>query len=164
MAINPTLRFKVLERDGFRCQYCGSRDDLQADHVIPEALGGPTSLWNLVTACRTCNSGKSATLIGEVPTSALAAAIVNGRPRKAVDIMRVELKKEKHRDLPRPAPKVKPALDVTASDWVNRFYSMLGRGMSVSEARDVFIGKYPLNANDIRQAAQYIMRQEEEAS
>jgi hypothetical protein len=159
MAVNAALRFKVLERDGFTCQYCGSRDDLQADHVIPEALGGPTTLWNLITACRTCNSGKSATLIGEIPTSALAAAIVNGRPRKAVDIMRVELKKEKHRDLPRPARKTKSALDITARDWVNRFYSMLGRGMSVTEAMDAFIKKHPLNANDIRQAAQYVMRE-----
>lgn len=62
------LRFNVFRRDGFRCRYCGrSVDDgavLHADHVIPESKGGPTTLENLVTACRECNIGKSDKDIG----------------------------------------------------------------------------------------------------
>jgi HNH endonuclease len=62
--IPPQLRFRVLQRDGFRCQYCGrsARDGatLHLDHVVPVAAGGQTSEDNLITACETCNLGKSA--------------------------------------------------------------------------------------------------------
>lgn len=65
--IPPQLRFRVLQRDNFRCQYCGraARDGaiLHLDHVVPVAAGGATSEDNLITACDTCNLGKSA---GEV--------------------------------------------------------------------------------------------------
>lgn len=58
------LRFDVFQRDGFRCRYCGHGVEhgalLEADHVIPESAGGPTTLDNLVTACQDCNRGKSA--------------------------------------------------------------------------------------------------------
>lgn len=61
--IPPQLRFRVLQRDGFRCQYCGrsARDGaiLHLDHVVPVAAGGETSEDNLITACETCNLGKS---------------------------------------------------------------------------------------------------------
>lgn len=62
-AIPPQLRFRVLQRDGFRCQYCGraARDGaiLHLDHVVPVAAGGETSEGNLITACDQCNIGKS---------------------------------------------------------------------------------------------------------
>lgn len=62
--IPPQLRFRVLQRDGFRCQYCGRavRDGatLHLDHVVPVAAGGETTEDNLITACETCNLGKSA--------------------------------------------------------------------------------------------------------
>ena len=61
------LRFRCFERDGYRCAYCGRHreqlDDgeyLVADHVTPVADDGPTDLDNLVSACNTCNEGKSA--------------------------------------------------------------------------------------------------------
>ncbi|WP_206109929.1 HNH endonuclease [Paenibacillus albicereus] len=56
--ISQTLRIAMLKRDGHACRYCGSEDELTADHVIPESAGGPTTLDNLVTACRTCNTKK----------------------------------------------------------------------------------------------------------
>ena len=63
--IPARLRFRVLERDGFRCRYCGKsgRDEgvvLHADHVVPVVAGGETTERNLVTACETCNLGKGA--------------------------------------------------------------------------------------------------------
>jgi hypothetical protein len=62
--IPPRLRFLVLQRDNFRCTYCGraARDGavLHVDHVIPVAAGGLTTEENLVAACDTCNFGKSA--------------------------------------------------------------------------------------------------------
>ncbi|MEL6670656.1 MAG: HNH endonuclease [Bacteroidota bacterium] len=51
-------RHNVMKRDGFQCQYCGSRDRLTLDHVIPRAQGGRTSWTNLVVACQPCNSEK----------------------------------------------------------------------------------------------------------
>ena len=57
------LRFAVLRRDGFRCAYCGRGEPesvkLHIDHIVPVARGGRTELENLVTACATCNLGKS---------------------------------------------------------------------------------------------------------
>lgn len=58
------LRFAVLNRDGFRCAYCGrGKADgvlLHIDHLVPVARGGRSELDNLVTACASCNLGKSA--------------------------------------------------------------------------------------------------------
>jgi hypothetical protein len=58
--IPPALRMAVLRRDGYRCVVCDTDEDLMADHVIPESLGGPTTFDNLQTMCRTCNSHKGA--------------------------------------------------------------------------------------------------------
>lgn len=55
-------RFKVLERDGYRCRYCGKTSDdiaIDVDHVVPVREGGSDDLDNLVAACVDCNSGKS---------------------------------------------------------------------------------------------------------
>jgi hypothetical protein len=52
------LRWEVFKRDDFRCVTCGSRDDLAADHVVPESAGGEATLENLQTLCRSCNSRK----------------------------------------------------------------------------------------------------------
>lgn len=55
------LRFAILKRDEFTCQYCGhSAPDvkLQVDHVIPVAHGGTNDPDNLTTACEMCNRGK----------------------------------------------------------------------------------------------------------
>jgi 5-methylcytosine-specific restriction endonuclease McrA len=58
------LRYSVFERDQFRCLACGvdAYEDiflsLNADHIVPESKGGPTSIGNLQTLCRECNAGK----------------------------------------------------------------------------------------------------------
>lgn len=56
--ISFSLRWEVFKRDDFRCKHCGTRDHLRADHILPESKGGPTTLENLQTLCRTCNSKK----------------------------------------------------------------------------------------------------------
>ena len=51
-------RFNVFLRDGFSCQYCGTRfntENLTFDHVIPRSRGGRTTWENVVTACSPCN-------------------------------------------------------------------------------------------------------------
>lgn len=42
------------------CCYCGSREYLSVDHLIPTKRGGANSGDNLVWACRSCNSSKCA--------------------------------------------------------------------------------------------------------
>jgi hypothetical protein len=62
-AIPKRLRFEILKRDAFCCQYCGRRAgpdiEMHLDHVIPVCRGGKSVYLNLVTACSGCNAGKS---------------------------------------------------------------------------------------------------------
>ena len=63
------LRFRVLKRDNFRCQYCGRnpRNDkdiiLEIDHIIPRKLKGQNNINNLITSCLECNQGKGDVLL-----------------------------------------------------------------------------------------------------
>jgi 5-methylcytosine-specific restriction endonuclease McrA len=51
-------RFNVFLRDKFSCLYCGERNNLTFDHLIPKSKGGITSWENVVTACTCCNVKK----------------------------------------------------------------------------------------------------------
>lgn len=42
------------------CCYCGTRENLSIDHLIPRKKGGIENGDNFVWACRTCNSSKNA--------------------------------------------------------------------------------------------------------
>ena len=56
------LRFAVFQRDKFTCQYCGRKTPeivLEVDHKLSRHNGGSDEESNLVTSCRTCNTGKS---------------------------------------------------------------------------------------------------------
>ena len=58
--IDPEFRWRIWQRDNFTCQYCGTRSHLAIDHILPESRGGSLDESNVVTACETCNSKKSA--------------------------------------------------------------------------------------------------------
>jgi 5-methylcytosine-specific restriction endonuclease McrA len=49
------LRHRVLERDGWRCQNCGSSKDLQVHHLAKRSKLGDDALDNLMTLCATCH-------------------------------------------------------------------------------------------------------------
>lgn len=55
-------RVNIYARDGHRCQYCGTRceiDQLTYDHVTPRSRGGRTTWDNIVSCCVACNARKS---------------------------------------------------------------------------------------------------------
>jgi len=55
----PLTRRNVFQRDGHRCQYCGSgKEPLSIDHVLPRSRGGADSWDNVTTACLPCNVRK----------------------------------------------------------------------------------------------------------
>lgn len=56
--IPEDLRQRVFERDGWACLECDSERDLCCDHATPVSKGGETTLDNLQTLCRPCNSRK----------------------------------------------------------------------------------------------------------
>jgi hypothetical protein len=72
MAISNNMRFTVLERDGFMCQYCGKKApeaNIEVDHVTPVSAGGEDIIDNLVAACVECNSGKAGKVISKPVTN-----------------------------------------------------------------------------------------------
>jgi 5-methylcytosine-specific restriction endonuclease McrA len=44
--------------EGSACVYCGTRDDLTIDHIVPLSRGGLNVRANLQSACKPCNSSK----------------------------------------------------------------------------------------------------------
>ena len=47
---------QVLERDGWRCQDCGSQVDLQVHHMNPRSQMGDDTEENLITLCAHCHA------------------------------------------------------------------------------------------------------------
>ncbi|SRR6266540_3047117 len=61
VGISRSVRFAVLARDNFACQYCGRRSPevtLHVDHCNPASHGGSDDKNNLKTSCVDCNLGK----------------------------------------------------------------------------------------------------------
>jgi 5-methylcytosine-specific restriction endonuclease McrA len=66
LAKNPRLRLdsmsyrelhrQVLERDGWRCQNCGSKHNLQVHHLKFRSQSGGDEEQNLITVCADCHA------------------------------------------------------------------------------------------------------------
>ena len=48
----------VLEFFGHECAYCGAKEGLEQEHIIPFNNGGEFKIGNIVPACRKCNASK----------------------------------------------------------------------------------------------------------
>lgn len=68
--ISPGVRFKIMQRDKFKCCICGrtASDNvrLEIDHKMPVAKGGTNDESNLHTLCDACNAGKSDLYVAEI--------------------------------------------------------------------------------------------------
>lgn len=60
--VSNKMRFSIYERDGNRCLRCGSRYNLEIDHIFPISKGGKSVYSNLQTLCHDCNRQKSNTV------------------------------------------------------------------------------------------------------
>ncbi len=56
--IPEAVRGEVWRRDGGQCAKCGSKRNLQFDHIIPVSRGGANSVANLQLLCLPCNAAK----------------------------------------------------------------------------------------------------------
>lgn len=74
-------RRNVIRRDNGKCVYCGSKDELTVDHIIPRSRGGENSWNNLVAACKRCNNVKDNKTPEEV------GFVMTVKPRKPSAIM-----------------------------------------------------------------------------
>lgn len=52
-------RRNLLRRDNHTCQYCGAKEHLTVDHVLPKTKGGRSTWTNCVMACLDCNAKKA---------------------------------------------------------------------------------------------------------
>jgi 5-methylcytosine-specific restriction endonuclease McrA len=59
LQLNPDsyrkLRIDVLERDGWRCQNCGTSECLQVHHIRSRSALGDDAAENLITLCADCH-------------------------------------------------------------------------------------------------------------
>jgi hypothetical protein len=60
--IAESVRHEVWRRDGGRCVDCGSKENLEFDHIIPWSEGGANTARNLELRCEACNRKKGASI------------------------------------------------------------------------------------------------------
>lgn len=64
--LTPSLRYKILKRDNYKCQICGkllNDSKFHIDHIYPISRGGKTVEENLQATCARCNLSKGAKII-----------------------------------------------------------------------------------------------------
>jgi hypothetical protein len=57
--IPEEVRVEVWRRDQGRCVRCGSRENLEYDHIVPISKGGSNTARNIELLCQNCNRTKS---------------------------------------------------------------------------------------------------------
>ncbi len=82
--ISRELSRRVAQDAGHRCGYCLSSEvvtgtPLTIEHLIPNALGGPTEIGNLWLACWSCNLSKGARISALDPRSGRSVRLFNPR-------------------------------------------------------------------------------------
>jgi hypothetical protein len=60
--IPESVRLFVWRRDNGQCVRCGSRENLEFDHIIPVSRGGSSTERNMQLLCESCNRSKGATV------------------------------------------------------------------------------------------------------
>ena len=69
---------RVLERDDWRCQRCGSLENLQIHHQTKRSQQGDDTLANLVTLCAHCHMAEH----GQLGYETSAARVLAGTAKR----------------------------------------------------------------------------------
>jgi hypothetical protein len=82
--VSPGRHDEVVLRAGNRCEYCrlsqlGQEAAFHIDHVVPRAVGGPTTADNLALACVSCSLRKWARQTAPDPESEMDVPLFNPR-------------------------------------------------------------------------------------
>ncbi|MDD9869235.1 MAG: HNH endonuclease [Gammaproteobacteria bacterium] len=56
--ISESVRHEVWRRDQGRCCQCGSKENIEFDHIIPFSKGGSNTARNIQLLCESCNAKK----------------------------------------------------------------------------------------------------------
>jgi hypothetical protein len=88
--ISKALRQRVAEAARYRCGYCLMQEEvvgvaMDVDHIIPEALGGPTEEDNLWLACDRCNEHKGDRTAAPDPLTGDSAPLFHPRKQRWQD-------------------------------------------------------------------------------
>lgn len=59
IAISSNVKREVWRRDQGHCARCGSRENLEYDHIVPVSKGGSNTARNIELLCQECNRKKS---------------------------------------------------------------------------------------------------------
>jgi hypothetical protein len=62
MSIGKATRDLIYAKDGYKCVFCKTTQNLTIDHKIPLSKGGTSQYENLQTLCRRCNGSKGNSL------------------------------------------------------------------------------------------------------
>jgi 5-methylcytosine-specific restriction endonuclease McrA len=127
-------RFKVLERDGFKCRYCGRGAPevrLDVDHVVPFREGGTDDPSNLLAACVDCNSGKSGHPLGISDSSVTDQKhIPRARGRSGLVVSGQVVSPEERAPGEKPPPRAPDArmdAELEQADALVAYHSLTGR-------------------------------------
>ncbi|MBA7496630.1 hypothetical protein ES702_07239 [subsurface metagenome] len=52
------IRKNVLQRDGYRCLWCGTKEKIGLGSLIPESRGGKLTFDNFIASCQKCRPSK----------------------------------------------------------------------------------------------------------
>lgn len=55
----------VLQFFNHECAYCGAKDGLEQEHIVPVSNGGAYCIGNIVPSCRSCNASKGSKSVDE---------------------------------------------------------------------------------------------------
>ena len=87
--LSARLRGAVVSRAEGRCEYCRTQQviviAMEIDHIVPQSVGGLTSLDNLCLACPTCYDFKHDYQTGIDPETQQEVALFNPRTQQWAD-------------------------------------------------------------------------------
>ena len=98
--VKKSVRFEVLKRDKFTCQYCGRKSPevvLHVDHILAKSKGGTNEFLNLITSCETCNLGKGVKPLDRIEAPVGTSFVAGANKSQEVGRYAEELRKEAER-------------------------------------------------------------------